>query len=51
MMTCPICGQPARFVATSMRGAVVLGRSYYHDHTIHHVGDPIVPPMAHDASA
>jgi hypothetical protein len=51
MMTCPICGEAARFVATSMRGTIVLGRSYYHDYGIHHVGDPIVPPVVHDAPA
>jgi hypothetical protein len=45
MMTCPVCGQEARFVATNMRGQEILGRTYYHDQEMHHVGEPIIPPI------
>ena len=47
MMTCPVCGQPARSIAVSQvrrEGRMVeVGRTYYHAEVNHDVGDPIVP--------
>ena len=44
-MICPICGQPARFVATTLVRRNVTGRAYYHEGEIHHEGEPQMPPV------